>query len=312
MKGKTKKSGFLTALPFLLPALIGFIGFKIIPIITSAFLSFTNWDGLNEMTLFSKPLEFMKQFGVGIENFKVILSSDEFWNSLFNTAYYIILYIPLVIIASLGVASILNRKHRGVGIYRVLYYIPVLTSWVAGALIWKIVLSPQYGIMNEMLGLVGIPGPDWLQSEIFAMPAIVLASVWKDMGYFGLIFLGGMQGISPTYYEAASIDGASKRAKFLKITLPLISPMTFYVLIMGIINSFQLFTPAVIMSKNSAGISGGPNGATEVLVERIYTHAFKYQEMGYASAFSWILFAFILVFTFVQMKLQKRWVNYDS
>ena len=173
-------------------------------------------------------------------------------------------------------------------------------------------LSPQYGIMNEMLGLVGIPGPDWLQSEIFAMPAIVLASVWKDMGYFGLIFLGGMQGISPTYYEAASIDGASKRAKFLKITLPLISPMTFYVLIMGIINSFQLFTPAVIMSKNSAGISGGPNGATEVLVERIYTHAFKYQEMGYASAFSWILFAFILVFTFVQLKLQKRWVNYDS
>lgn len=316
MKSKKKKlaglSGFKTALPFLLPSLIGFIIFRFVPIIVSAAISFTNWDGVHELSLFSKPISFMQEWGVGLDNYSQILTTSEFWRVLWHNIYFILLYLPLVLVMSLAVAMVLNRKCKGIGIYRVLYYIPVLTSWVAGSLIWKWVLSPEYGMINEILGVFGITGPGWLQSEVWAMPAVVMASVWKDMGYFGLIFLGGLQGIDPTYYEASNIDGASKWKQLRKITLPLLSPTTFLVIITAIINSFQLFTQIMIMTANSSGVVGGPNGATQVMVERIYTYAFDYQQMGYASAYSWVLFVIILIFTVIQMKGQKRWVHYDA
>ena len=225
---------------------------------------------------------------------------------LTHTLTYIVLYIPLMLIASIAAASLLNQPRRYVGVFRVIYYIPVLTSWVAASLIWKSILSPQYGAMNAILSFFGIHGPGWLLDERWAMPAIVLVSVWKDMGFFGLILLSGMVGINQTYYEAAKIDGASKWTQFIKITLPLLTPAIFYVLIVSLINSFQLFPQIMIMT------GGGPNGSTQVMVERIYQYGFKYYKMGYASAFSWILFAIIMICTAIQMHGQKRWVNYDS
>lgn len=168
------------------------------------------------------------------------------------------------------------------------------------------ILAPQYGAMNNILAFFGIEGPGWLLDEKWAMPAIVLVSVWKDMGFFGLILLSGMVGINRTYYEAAEIDGAGAWTRFWKITLPLLTPAIFYVLIVSLINSFQLFPQIMIMT------DGGPNGATQVMVERIYKYGFRYFKMGYASAFSWILFLIIMVCTAIQMRGQKRWVNYDA
>ena len=221
-------------------------------------------------------------------------------------AWMMVLILPLMLAASLLVATLLSQARRGIGFFRVVYYIPVLTSWVAASLIWKSVLSPQYGALNGILSIFGIQGPGWLTDEKWAMPAIVLVSVWKDMGFFGLILLSGVIGINRTYYEAAELDGANGWVKFTAITLPLLTPSIFYVLIVGMINAFQLFPQIMIMT------GGGPNGATQVMVERIYNYGFRYYRMGYASAFSWILFAIIMVFTAIQMKGQERWVHYDN
>lgn len=301
-KFRKKANGLLVASPFLLPSLIGLLIFSMMPLIISGLISLTDWNGLDKLT----DPSFFKEHFIGLENYKVILTSSEFWQTLGNTVTYIVLYIPFMLAASLLVAYLLSRPHKGVGAFRVLYYIPVLTSWVAASLIWKSVLSPQYGALNNILAIFGIEGPGWLLDEKWAMPAIVLVSVWKDMGFFGLILLSGIIGIDKTYYEAASIDGANGWKKFTKITLPLLTPSIFYVLIVGMINAFQLFPQIMIMT------DGGPNGATQVMVERIYKYGFRYYRMGYAAAFSWILFVIIMIFTAIQMKGQERWVHYDN
>lgn len=302
VKRRSRGNGLLTASPFLLPSLIGMLIFSLLPLIISGLISLTNWNGLDKLT----DPNFIQEHFIGLENYKRILTTPEFWKTLMNTGEYILLYIPFMLAASLLVAYLLSRPRRGIGVFRVLYYIPVLTSWVAASLIWKSVLSPQYGALNGFLGLFGIEGPGWLTSEKWAMPAIVLVSVWKDMGFFGLILLSGIVGINKTYYEAASLDGANGWMKFMKITLPLLTPSIFYVLIVGMINAFQLFPQIMIMT------GGGPNGATQVMVERIYNYGFRYYKMGYAAAFSWILFVIIMVFTAIQMKGQERWVHYDD
>ena len=292
----------LVASPFLLPSLLGLLIFSLLPLIISGLISLTDWNGLDQLTMTG----FLREHFIGLENYKAILTTSEFWKTLGNTAEYIVLYIPFMLAASLLAAYLLSKPYKGIGTFRVIYYIPVLTSWVAASLIWKSVLSPQYGALNGILSFFGIQGPGWLIDEKWAMPAIVLVSVWKDMGFFGLILLSGIVGINRTYYEAADIDGAGGWVKFLKITLPLLTPSIFYVVIVAMINSFQLFPQIMIMT------GGGPNGATQVMVERIYQYGFRYFRMGYASAFSWILFAIIMVFTIIQMKGQERWVHYDD
>lgn len=299
---KQRESGLLTASPFLLPSLIGLLIFSFLPLIISGLISLTDWNGLDKLT----GANFFGEHFIGLQNYKTILTTPEFWRTLGNTAEYIVLYIPLMLISSLLVAYLLSRPHKCIGVFRVLYYIPVLTSWVAASLIWKSVLSPQYGALNGILKIFGIQGPGWLQDENWAMPAIVLVSVWKDMGFFGLILLSGIVGINKTYYEAASLDGAGGWKKFTRITIPLLTPSIFYVLIVSLINAFQLFPQIMIMT------GGGPNGATQVMVERIYNYGFRYYRMGYAAAFSWLLFAIIMVFTAIQMKGQERWVHYDD
>ena len=293
---------FFSASPFLTASLIGFAIFYFAPMVISVVISLTDWNGLDRLL----APGFMAEHFIGLDNYKAILTGTEFWKVLKNTLVYIVLYIPLMLMVSTAIAALLSRQRRGVGVFRVLYYIPVLTSWVAASLIWKSLLSPQYGAMNGILAIFVIEGPGWLTDEKWAMPAIVLVSVWKDMGFFGLILLSGMVGIDRTYYEAAEIDGAGPWTRFLKITLPLLTPSLFYVLIVSLINSFQLFPQIMIMT------DGGPNGATQVMVERIYKYGFRYFRMGYASAFSWILFIIIMICTAVQMRGQKRWVNYDT
>ena len=301
-KSRLQQDGLKLVAPFLLPSLIGMLVFSLLPLVISAFISLTDWNGLDQLLA---PGMFQEHF-IGLDNFKNILSSSEFWQVLGNTCYYIVLYIPIMLAASLSVAQLLSQSRKGVTAFRIIYYIPVLTSWVAASLIWKTVLSPEYGALNNLLAVFGIEGPGWLLDETWAMPAVVLVSVWKDMGFFGLILLSGMIGIDRGYYEAAELDGAGAWTKFRRITLPLMTPAIFYVLIVSLINAFQLFPQIMIMT------DGGPNGATQVMVERIYKDVFRYYRMGYDSAFSWILFVIIMVCTFIQMKGQKRWVNYDS
>ena len=290
-----KNSKRFTVIFFLLPSLFGLIFFSLTPMVSSFFISLTDWDVISGSPKI-----------LGFSNYLNILQGEEFWRTLKNTLYFIVLYIPLMLLTSLSVANLLNSKYKGIAMYRAIYYIPVITSWVAGALIWRWVLSPQYGVVNTILSYIGINGPGWLYDEIWAMPGIVLASIWKDVGFFSLILLAGLQGINPTYYEAAEIDGANGWQKFRKITLPLLSPTIFFVIIISIINSFQLFPQVMIMTE------GGPHGATQVMVERIYKYAFEYYKMGYASAFSWLLFIIIFIATLVQLKIQKSWVKYDT
>ena len=298
---KKRRAMNIRGINFMLPSFIGMFIFSILPLFISILISLTEWNGLEKLdagTIRSKY--------VGLANYINILSGGEFWRVLSHTLYYIVLYIPLVLVASLGVGLLLNKQKKGVGIFRVIYYIPVLTSWVAASLIWKWVFSPQYGIINQILALAGIPEPNWLTSEAWAMPAVVIASVWKDMGFFGLFLLSGLSGIDKSLYEAGKVDGAGKIYTFFTITLPLLTPSIFFCLVMALIFSFQLFPQIMIMTE------GGPNGATEVMVERIYNYGFRYFKMGYAAAFSWLLFIIIFILTSLQMKLQKGWVHYES
>ncbi|AEV28798.1 permease component of ABC-type sugar transporter [Sphaerochaeta pleomorpha str. Grapes] len=302
------RSGFLVALPFLLPSLIGMVLFSLLPIVVSALISITDWTGMSPVSLTHGFFGFVQSHFNGVKNFSQILRDQEMWKALSHNAYFIIVYLPLMLLISLKAATIINSPRNGANSYRVLYYIPVLTSWVAGALIWKWLLSPTYGPINNGLSLFGITGPLWLQSELWAMPSIVLASLWKDIGFYSMIFLGGLRSINPQYYEAAEIDGASSWTSFWHITIPLLSPVTFYVVMLSLINAFQLFPQVMVMTKDG---EGGPNGATIVMVERIYKYAFRYGKMGYAAAYSWVLFAVIMCFTILQKSMEKKWVNYD-
>lgn len=287
----------ITIAVFLFPSLAGLLVFSLIPIISSIFLSTLEYDIL-------KPLSTIRF--LGIENYKELLTGKELYAVLSHTLYYMVLYIPLVMLASLLIANLLNRDFKGLTFYKILFYIPVITSWVAGAVIWRWILNDRYGFLNQWLSLLGIQGPNWLSSGTWAMPGVVIASVWKDSGYYALIILAALKGIDKTYHEAAEIDGAGKLQRFLKITIPLISPTVFLIIILNVIGGFQVFDSVFVMT------GGGPANATTVIVERIYRNAFRFYRMGFASAYSWVLFIIIFIVTAIQLKLQKRWVNYDA
>lgn len=291
MVGMNKRKTIFWLCIFLLPNLIGFITFLVIPITSSLAISFTNWDLIGS-------IEF-----IGFDNYIRLVQDAEFWRSFKNTFLFILGYIPLVMILGLGCAVLLNKKMRFRAFFRATYFLPVVTSWVAVSLVWKWLYNPNYGLINYFLSLVGFDGPQWLNDPSTAMIAIIITSAWKDIGFVMVLFLGGLQNISPSYYEAASIDGASKFREFWSITLPLLAPTTFFVTIISLINSFQVFDQVMIMTE------GGPGGATTVLVQNIYNHAFRYFEMGYASAMSWALFIVIFIFTIIQMKLQDKGAN---
>ncbi|MBP3040313.1 sugar ABC transporter permease [Bacillaceae bacterium Marseille-Q3522] len=291
MVGMTKKKTLFWLCIFLLPNLIGFLIFIGAPIVSSLAISFTNWDLVGSMSF------------IGIDNYSRLLQDPEFWQAFKNTFLFIIGYLPIVMILGLGCALLLNQKIRFRTFFRATYFLPVVTSWVAVSLVWKWLYNPNYGLINYFLSLIGVEGPQWLTDPNTAMLGIVLTSAWKDIGFVMVLFLGGLQNISPSYYEAASIDGADKFRQFFSITLPLLTPTTFFVTIISLINSFQVFDQVMIMTE------GGPGGATTVLVQNIYNYAFRYFDMGYASAMSWTLFIIIFIFTLIQMKFQNKGVS---
>lgn len=291
-----KTSGRRTATAvFLLPSLIGLFVFCLIPIFSSLVYSMMNYD------LLAGTREF-----VGFKNFARILGGKEFPKVLEHTLTYLGLYLPLILLTSVAEALVLNHSFKGRGIFRAIFYTPVITSWVAAAVVWTWVLSGKYGLLNQLLLSVGISGPAWLSSTTWAMPGVVISAVWKDTGYYALMVLAALKSIDPTYYEAAAIDGAGGVRKFFGITLPLISPTLFLLLVINVIYGLQVFDSVLIMT------NGGPGGATTVFLERIFKYAFTQYKMGMASAYSWILFIMIFVLTMGQFLLQKKWVNYDA
>lgn len=272
----------------LLPSLIGMFTFLMLPIASSFVLSFSSWDLIGEIEW------------VGFANYAKALSDPAVLGALRNTLSFILGYLPTVVAIALGLALLLNRRLKGRTAFRAVYFVPVVTSWVAVSLIWKWLLNPQYGLVNFALGLVGIQGPGWLFDPAWAMTGIVITSVWKDIGFVTVIYLAGLQDIPEHLYEAASLDGATPWQRFWGITFPMLMPTTFFVTTISLISSFQVFDQVYVMT------GGGPAGATSVMVELIYKNAFSYFQMGYASTISWVLFALIFAVTVAQQLLQKR------
>ena len=198
----------------------------------------------------------------------------------------------------------LNQRFAGRSFFRAAYFLPVVTSWVVVALLWRWLLSPANGLVNHILGLIGIDGPGWWTDPAWAMPSVILASAWKDLGFVMIILLAGLQAIPGELYDAARVDGTSAWQRFRHVTLPLLSPSTFFVVVISLINGFQVFDQVYVMT------GGGPAGSTEVVVQQIYDLTFRYGRAGDASALSWLLFVVVLVVTIVQVRGQRRWVTY--
>lgn len=281
---------------FLAPSLLGLLVFIIYPIASSLWLSFNDWNLLS-------PPKF-----VGLQNFQKLFGDPSFWSALRYTLTFIALYVPTVFVLGLGLALFLNQKLRGILIVRTATFLPVVASWVVVSIIWKWIFNPSYGLVNFALGLVGIQGPAWLFEPQSAVYAMVITSVWKDVGYIALLYLGGLQGISETYYEAARIDGANRWRLLRSITLPLLTPTMFFVAITLLINYFQMFEQVWLMPMRDSAA----DRQVEVVVTEVVKNAFSYNRMGYASAMSWVLFILIFIITFVQLRLQKRWVYYGA
>jgi multiple sugar transport system permease protein len=279
---------------FLLPALIPLVVFRLFPMAASLVVSMTEWNLL-------RPAVF-----VGIDNYTNVLTDRNFHKALGNTLYYMVGYLPFVLVGALAIAVLLNSKLKGAAFFRGIYFLPVVTSWVVVALLWKWLLSPEGGIVNYLLGLVGIDGPGWWTDPNWAMPSIIIASVWKDLGFNMLILLAGLQSIPEHLYEAATIDGATRWEKLRYITLPLLTPSILFAMILAMIGAFQVFDQVWVMTE------GGPAGATTVVMEQVVKNAFRYGLMGEASAMSWVLFAIILAFTAFQLRFQKKWVHYGD
>lgn len=263
--------------------------FTLLPVAIAVFLSFTNYD------------VFTRLDWIGAQNYADVFEDELFWRALWNTLTYTVWTIPLSMAIGLGLALLLNRKLRGLAVYRTVYYVPVVTSMVAVAMIWIQLFDPLYGVVSTALEGVGIKGVDWLGDPNLAMPSIIVVSVWKVIGWNMLIYLAGLQGIPDHLTEAAAIDGASGPQTLWNITLPLLAPTTFFIFVTALIGAFQVFDQVYVMT------GGGPANATTTLVHQIYNAAFKALDMGYAAAMSFVLFGIILVVSVVSV----RWIRSD-
>jgi multiple sugar transport system permease protein len=278
---------------FLAPSLVLFAIFTAIPVISAFFISFTQWNLFNEVTW------------VGLGNYLELAKDEIFAKVLGNTAYFVLVSVPVQIVLALLCALVLNRGIKGQTFFRVVYFLPVVTSTIAAALVWAWLFNSNFGLINAGLSLVGVTDlPKWMGSTRWAMPAIIIVSIWQNLGYAMVLFLAGLQNIGKDVHDAAALDGATGWDRFWHITLPLLSPTTFFVLVISIIGSFQVFELVLVMTK------AGPANATNTLVYYIYQNGFQFYQMGYASAAAMVLFLIVLAFTLVQYRLQRRWVHY--
>ena len=279
---------------FVLPWVIGFLAFSAIPIAASIYFGFTDYSVLTSPKW------------VGLQNYVKIFTDDNlFSTSLGNTLYYVALAVPGQLLIAFGAALLLNQKVRWLTFWRSAFYLPVVVPYIVSSVLFLWILEPQVGVLKYALGKVGVASPQWFQSEVWAKPAIVLLSLWY-MGSYMLVFLAGLQGIPDHLYEAASLDGAGRLRQLRSITIPMLTPTILFNLVIGIINSFQVFTFAFVMTK------GGPLNSTLFYVYYIYRRAFENFETGYASALSTILFIVVLLVTLAVFSWSRRWVYYES
>jgi multiple sugar transport system permease protein len=276
------------------PWIIGFLVFTLGPMIASIYFSLTEYSVL-------QPAKF-----IGLANFTRMFTNDpRYLISITNTVYYTVLQVPLGIVVALTIAILLNQGLRGENLFRTAYYMPSVVSGVAVSMLWLWLFDPTLGLVNDLLGRIGITGPRWLQDPAWSKPALVLMSVF-GIGGTMVIFLAGLQGISESLYEAAMVDGANWWQKTRHITIPMITPTIFFNMVMGFIGSFQVFTQAYVMT------NGGPVNSTLFYVLYLYQNAFRFFKMGYASAMAWVLFFIVLALTLIQFRLAGRWVYYEA
>jgi len=273
------------------PWLVGLLLFQIGPVVTALGLSFTEWHSPQ-----------LPQF-VGLTHYQELLQDHLFRRSLLNTAYYTLGTVPPGIVIGLGLALLVNRPRPGISFFRTVYFLPAVISGVATALLWAWMFNPQYGMVNSVLAQLGIHGPAWFQDEHWAMPALILTGLWS-IGTNMLLYLAALQAVPAELVESAALDGAGAAALFRHVTWPMVTPVTFYLLVVNIIGAFQIFTPTYIITR------GGPNYATLTLPLYIYLNAFAWGRMGYAAALAFILFMVILGLTLLQFRFAKRWVFY--
>ena len=278
---------------FILPWIIGFLVFIAGPMVASFLISFMRWE------IVTPPA------WVGFEQYQRLWSDSRFYLSLYNTAYYVFIGVPLHLLLALLAAMAMNLNLRGIRFYRTIYFIPSITPVVASSLLWLWIFNPEFGLANAALTALGLPRLFWLQDPALAKAAFIIMSFWSIGGQM-VILLAGLKGIPRTLYEAAEIDGAGRWASFRHITLPMLSPAIFFNLILAVIGAFQVFTQSYIIT------GGGPENATLFYVLYLYRMAFENFQMGYASAMAWVLFLIILFFTFVQFRLSDRWVFYEG
>jgi len=278
---------------FLAPSAIPLLVFKLAPMLASGWISLHEWNMISPMRW------------VGLGNFAALVTARDTWRYFAHTLLYIAGYLPLVYAGGLLIAVALNQKLRARGFLRAAYFVPVVTSWVAVALVWQWLLNPSRGLVNYLLGLMNLPQPGWWTDPHWAIPSVILASAWKDLGFVMVILLAGLQAVPQDVLEAATVDGANAWRRFWHVTFPLLTPSTFFVVVISLISGFQVFDQVYVMT------GGGPSGASQTVVGRIYDLTFRYGDAGTGSALSWLLFIVILGVTAVQMYGQRKWVNSD-
>ena len=286
---KLRRHNSVIGWTFILPNFLGFAALTLVPVVWLFYMAFTDWD------------VFGKANFIGLDNFKRLVSDASFHTAFKNTLYFAVIHIPLTMAVALGLALLLNRKLRGVAFFRTAAFFPYITSIVAIAIVWNMLFSPDYGPINQILGLLGVDNPPgWTSSPTWAMPAIVLVQTWRNMGYYMVIYLAGLQTVPPELYEAAKIDGANAWQRFRSVTLPGLRPTTFFVVVMLTIGSFKVFDIILLMTQ------GGPGQSTLVLSQYIWQKGIVEFQYGYASAVSIALFLICIVVTIFQFIVNKR------
>lgn len=290
-----KRSDYIWGYIMIAPLMLGIAVFYIYPIFRSVWMSFYGVGSFNKMTW------------EGIGNYIRLVQDPVFYRSLWNTLKYVLMTVPTGILLSVFLAVLLNNKISGISFYRTIYFLPSITMAAAVSMVWKWLYNGDYGLINSILAKAGIVGTSWLTNTTTALGAIAIVGIWSIVGYNMIILLAGMQGISTTYHEAAAIDGAGPFRQFCSITVPMLSPTIFFVMITSMIRGFQVFDTIFMMVKKTSPAFE----STQTLVMMFYRHAFDYSEKGYASAIGNVIFIIIMLITAVQMVLQKKWVYYD-
>jgi multiple sugar transport system permease protein len=293
--GRRKRGDGKAATGFLAPSMLGLLAFTAFPIVASLIIGFYNWPVIGDHTF------------TGLKNYQTLLTSKEFRTSIVNTLVFVLLYVPLNIVISLGLAVWIGSKKIKVrGLYRTIFFIPAVTPVVANAAIFALILAPNGLIDSLMQSWFGVQAPNFLGSTTWAMPAVVMLSIWQGFGYNMLVFSAALDAVPASLTEAAAIDGAGTFARFFRIVLPLITPAIFFAVVLTLISSFQVFTQAYVLT------GGGPGNATTTMVVYLYEQGFQFYKLGLASAVAWVLFVIILVITIIQFIGQRRWVQYDQ